>query len=286
MKPETIGVLGARSLVGDCLLEILPVAGFKISAVSRQAIVSTSPQIEWQQWPEDTKEQAVSHWISALPIWILPQFFPFLEQRGCRRIVALSSTSRFVKADSADREEKVVATALAQGEAELQAWAEQNRVRWTILRPTLIYGLGQDKNIAEIVRLIQRFGFFPLTAKGCGLRQPIHAEDVATACLQALDCETSHHRAYNISGGSTLAYRGMVDTIFQALHKPARFFPLPLWLAKIFIAFAHSKPAYRQWTVSMFKRMGQDLVFDHDEATKDFGFSPRTFQLRPEDLPQ
>ncbi len=59
-------------------------------------------------------------------------------------------------------------------------------VEWVILRPTLIYGHGRDKNITEIARFIRRFGFFPLLGKANGLRQPIHVEDVAEACFAAL----------------------------------------------------------------------------------------------------
>jgi hypothetical protein len=35
----------------------------------------------------------------------------------------------------------------------------------------------------------------------------------------------------------------------------------------------------------MVERMNQDMVFDHTEATKDFGFEPRGFQLEKVDIP-
>jgi len=31
--------------------------------------------------------------------------------------------------------------------------------------------------------------------------------------------------------------------------------------------------------------MNRDLVFDHADAARDLGFSPRLFALSPEDLP-
>ena len=102
---------------------------------------------------------------------------------------------------------------------------EGSGVDWVILRPTLIYGLGQDKNISEIVRLIRRFGFFPLVGQAKGLRQPVHAEDVATACLSALEKTDVVNRAYNLSGGETLSYREMINRVFTALGRRPRLIP-------------------------------------------------------------
>jgi hypothetical protein len=38
-------------------------------------------------------------------------------------------------------------------------------------------------------------------------------------------------------------------------------------------------PRYRNWPSAMAERMSRDLVFDHFEATRDFGFAPRAFVL-------
>ena len=85
------------------------------------------------------------------------------------------------------------------------------------MRPTLIYGLGKVKNVREIAALIKRFGFFPIVGAGNGKRQPVHAEDLARACVSALLTETAANRAYNISGGEVLTYREMVNRIFASL---------------------------------------------------------------------
>jgi len=45
-------------------------------------------------------------------------------------------------------------------------------------------------------------------------------------------------------------------------------------------------PRYRHWSVAMAERMNSDLVFDHSDAERDFGFSPRPFWLSLEDLPR
>ncbi|MDH5347119.1 MAG: NAD-dependent epimerase/dehydratase family protein, partial [Nitrospira sp.] len=117
---------------------------------------------------------------------------------GARRVVALSSTSLFVKNDSSDQSEKHIACCLAEGEHALRAWAEAHGVEWVILRPTLIYGRGRDKNLTEIIRFVRRWGFFPLLGKAVGLRQPVHAEDVAAACVSALTLSAVANRTYTL----------------------------------------------------------------------------------------
>ena len=208
-----------------------------------------------------------------------------LEVYGARRVVALSSTSRFTKDDSSDPEERAIALRLADAEARVQAWAASHGVEWIILRPTLIYGLGRDKNIAEIARFVRRFGFFPLFGRAKGLRQPVHADDVAKACLAALRAPCVANQAYNISGNETLTYREMVSRIFAALGRRPRLLTVPLSVFRVAIGCLRWLPRYRHWTTAMAERMDRDLIFEHVDAKQDLGFSPRSFSIDSKDLP-
>ena len=150
-------------------------------------------------------------------------------------------------------------------------------MHWTIFRPTLVYDGVRDKNVMVIARFIRRFGFFPLLGDGAGLRQPVHADDLAEACLMALDQPATFERAYNLSGEETLSYRQMVEKIFGSLGKPARFLIIPAWLFRAAIRVVMLLPGKRNMTPEMATRMNADLCFDHADATRNFGFSPRPF---------
>ncbi len=295
-----LGLLGATSLVGECLLPLLTQAGWHVTAFSRRQTQQVGQVTEGVEWRRLSNADILSSpspkplpaagslplWICVAPIWVLPEHFALLSAHGARRVVALSSTSRFTKDDSSDLQERAVAHRLAEAEAHLQAWAEDHGVEWVVLRPTLIYGRGQDKNIAELARFIQRFGFFPLLGEAIGARQPVHAEDVALACLAGLHCAAAANRAYNISGGETLPYREMVRRVFAALHLRPRLFAIPLAAFKSVLALLRLLPRYRHWSGSMAERMNRDLVFDHADAARDLGFSPRPFLLGQKDLPR
>src|SRR5690606_4278211 len=152
-----------------------------------------------------------------------------------RRIVVLSSTSRFTKRDSSDHGERELSCRLQDGEQWLRTWADAHDVDWVILRPTLIYGGGKDGNISEIARFISRFGFFPLLGPATGLRQPVHARDVAAACVAALTASDRTGREYNLSGADTLPYREMVARVFAALGRRPRFVTIPRFVFRLLL---------------------------------------------------
>jgi len=279
-----VGVLGATSLVGGCLLPILVGAGYKVSSFSRRRPLPFGEGVRWYDVGEE-KWTRLDFCICVAPIWTLPTYFDRLDQLDLRRVVVLSSTSRFTKGDSSDNDEQAVARRLRDCEERFQAWAESRDIEWVILRPTLIYGRGRDKNVAEIARIIKRFGFFPLLGKAQGMRQPVHAEDVATACLAALSSPEARNRSYDLSGAETLAYRDMVSRVFASLGLRPRFLHLPLSIFRMMITCMRYASRYRHWSPTMAERMNRDLAFDHSAAARDLKFSPRPFLLTGDDLP-
>lgn len=290
MSDQKVGILGASCLVGGCLLAQLEEMGWSAIAFSREKRVTIQGgAVDWRQLPAPGSKcteivSPISDWICVFPIWVLPEYFSLIEASGARRVVALSSTSRFTKVGSSDTAENAIAAKLIESEARLQAWTERRGIEWVVLRPTLIYGQGRDKNISEMARFIRRFGFFPLLGSAKGLRQPIHAEDVATACMAAVQVQGAVNRAYNISGGETLVYRDMVARVFAALGRPARLVVVPLWAFRSMVAVLRRLPRYRHWSAAMAERMNLDLVFDHSEAARDLGFKPRGFVLTAKEV--
>ena len=289
-ESSTVGVFGASSFVGECVIQRLRTKGCPIVAFSRfPCDGKTDSNVTWLQLspaiPASCEVLPIQDWLCVAPIWALPRYFPMIERSGARRVVALSSTSLFAKKDSPDPGEQALVRGLHTGEEALRTWAETRGVEWVILRPTLIYGYGRDRNVTEILRFVRRWGAFPLLGRADGLRQPVHAEDVAMACVSALTVPAAGNRAYNLSGGEMLSYRKMVCRIFAAIGKRPQAVTIPRWLFRLTLAALRLLPRYRHWTTEMAERMNYDLVFDHAEAVRDLGFSPRPFQLSQGDVP-
>jgi nucleoside-diphosphate-sugar epimerase len=282
-SPNKIIVTGATSIIGPFLLARLLEAGYEVHALTRKNNPDTAgvSRLFWHQVNVDHPEQLPTVNAVALihlaPLWLLPPLLPALSSRQIKRVIAFGSTSLFSKAHSADASERQVAARLNAAEEAICERCGVLGMNWTIFRPTLVYDCGRDKNITRIARFVERYGFFPLLGKARGLRQPVHADDLAQACLLALDQPVTFNKAYNLSGGEILAYREMVEKIFGALGKRIRFLIVPAWLFHLGIRGAYLFPGKRNITLEMATRMNTDLCFSHSDATKDFGFAPRPF---------
>jgi nucleoside-diphosphate-sugar epimerase len=265
-----VGVLGTTSLVAQSLQPQLE-QSYRVIPFSRRIAKYSG-------------DEQIPLWISLMPILTLAEWYPYIEQRGPQRIVALSSTSVFTKTSSPDDSERVMAERFADAEAELAEWSHKRSIECVILRPTLIYGRGLDRNISQIARFIQRFGFFPVCSPANGLRQPIHVDDVASACKSALETPGAAGRSFNISGGETIAYKQMVTRIFATLGKSPIFLTTPLWMFKVAAPFVRVVPKFHDWTPAMAERMNQDMIFDHSEAEQSLHLQFRPFDLKIEDV--
>lgn len=288
MLNRQVGLIGARSLVGAYLIPKLHQSGHKITAFSRRKsnceLSDGLTNIDWKlidaQPPiKNIENHVIEYWISLAPIWTLPQMFHILQAYGVKRIVVLSSTSLFTKEKSNNFSEQSISSQLALSEENLKTWSKSHGVEWTVLRPTLIYDGYLDKNISEIAKFIRLFHFFPVLGEAKGLRQPIHAADVAAACVAALDSKSATDKAYNISGSETVTYRNMVLGVFNALGMRPRLLTVPLWLFCCAVSIVRILPRYRKWTSAMAERMNIDMIFSHDAAFKDFSFSSRSFDM-------
>jgi nucleoside-diphosphate-sugar epimerase len=273
----TVLVLGATSLIGGYLERALAEAGVAYTQVSRRP-----PPLDlcWLQAdlndPDLADKLPPTHLVYALsPIWLLPDALPALSAAGMKRLVAFSSTSVFTKAASPEASERDVADRLARAEAAVTAFCEANGAAWTILRPTLIYDEWRDGNVSRLAALIRRFGVLPVSGRGGGLRQPVHARDLALGALAAAAAKAAWNKAYDLPGGETLTYREMAGRIFDSLNKPRFIVSLPPWLWRL--AFAAARPLLPGATAAMGNRMETDLTFDGGPAARDFGWAPRRF---------
>jgi nucleoside-diphosphate-sugar epimerase len=284
-------LLGATSLIGRFLTPRLERAHIQGVAVSRSPPMNykrdggqkVASALMWasgdltapEMLPDLGSADAI---ISLSPIWLLPPALPRLLETGARRVIAFSSTSRLTKLNSPLPDERAVAERLAGGEAQTLALCAAAGAACTLLRPTLIYAEGQDRNVSRLAALIRRFGVLPLSGAGEGLRQPVHADDLAWAALALLDAPAAFGKIYALPGGETLSYRAMVERVFESLGRAPRILtvPPPLWRLGLTLA----SPVLKGATSAMGQRMAQDLTFDPTPAATDFGWSPRPFRPR------
>ena len=273
-------VIGARSLIGRRLREVVSGWPGEVRFTSRRPLSGQSLIFDLDHPETFDPGLEFTHVIMCSPIWLANDaVLNRLVQLGMKRLIAFSSTSRLTKGASSEPAEREVVEQLAQGEGAIATFCPRYGVAYTILRPTLIYDEGQDENVSQIASLIRKLGFFPVCGPATGLRQPVHARELARAALQALPARAAFDRDYNLSGGGALTYRAMVERIFRGLGRKPLIVSLPLEVWKFALAvvdwFRPNKTLKRN--ISMVARMNVDQWFDHAAATHDFGYEPGPF---------
>lgn len=276
---------GRTSTIGPLVIPLLLTQGFQVHALGRKPLGGGEhpsglhgSRLDLADPLQTMPDVSAATLIHSASLWLLPGWLEKFHACGVRRVIAFSSTSRFTKQASASAYELEVVNKLIAAEEHVAAECERLGMVWTIFRPTLIYGgAGGDRNVADIARLIRRFGFFPVFGSASGRRQPVDAADLAQACVSSLAAPASYNKAYNLSGGETLAYIDMVRRIFETLGRPPRFIRIPMPAFRLAVKLARLHPRFAHLTPDMALRMQADLVFDHSEATRDFGYKPGRF---------
>jgi nucleoside-diphosphate-sugar epimerase len=199
--------------------------------------------------------------ISLLPMSVLVQFLPRFI--GVKSITIVGPPRHHAN------------SALA--ESVLQGWCVRSNVFYTLLRPSMTYDCIHDSNITRIAKFIDRYRFLPIAMPAKGLRQPIHADDVAKAIINSLGNDAVYGKTLDIAGGEVLSYREMAERVFHSLGMKPRFLPVPMhWLAKGFALAVKVRLANESaFGESTFHKMNEDMIVDTREGLRLLDYQPR-----------
>jgi len=270
-------IIGANSQIGDFLLPRLLQRGDRLSAWVRRAPIKAHP-INWIH--ADVYQYAgaepVDALISAGPLDALPRLLELHAPLGLKQVVAFSSMSATAKAGSAQPDERAQALALQTMEGAVFSTAKRLGLSVAILRPTMIYGCGRDRNLSRLRGVAQRARLILLPASANGLRQPVHASDLAHAAIAALDRRVQG--VLELGGAHSLTYREMTERVLRTV-------PGPVWLQTVPDAIFSRLMA---WTKALdrgqIERLNVDQCADLGPAARELGFSPRGFDPQPCDF--
>ena len=266
-------VLGARSFVALPLVPRLLGEGYDVKAVSRQP--DKLPSFATEAYTKMALSQLEASDLSGLLISLMPiwQTAALLERLRLKlsRAVVLSSSSIINKAAS----DQALVGQLAEAEERLVKLFDSHDIRYLMLRPSLIFGYGQDQNVSFILKSLKRYHIMPYLGEAQGIRQPIHADDLAEAIAVALGTD---HSAKRIAiGGLPIAYKEMVNVLAGATNTAYVALHLPRGLVRAAIAIASLLPRYKFMDMAMFERMNEDLLVDNSLAKALLNHKPKRF---------
>jgi len=293
-KRGVVCVTGASSQLGVFLLPRLRQAGFRVLALGRDAPLRPLEVADGVTWMRtglladgERRDQVLrqpppEQLVSCGPLELALRLV--LRYPGLQRVVAFSSSSVLSKAASQDPEERRRMAAMAADEEALTAACAERGLPLLLLRPTLIYGCGMDRNVSLLAKLAGRFGVIPLAGPAGGLRQPVHADDLARLAVRALQSDPPLDAVSAASGGSTLSYREMALRIAALQPRRVRLLSVPERLMAALVRVLSLLPGTPSVNAEMVRRQSQDLVFDDKALRLALDWTPRPFDPHPEDF--
>lgn len=268
----TVLVFGGSSQIGQYLLPLLAAGNEPVVALSREARAPVAG-VTWLSGHLPDAVPAVEH-VSAIfslgPLQSCASWLGKTAPLPAPRVVAISSMSAESKRVSEVPAERALAQLLRDSEIALAAACAKHGSAWTVLRPTLVYGAGLDKSLTPIARRAMRLRVFPLPM-GHGMRQPVHAQDLAYAALSASNSPAAAGKILAIGGGERLTAGEMFARVQRSLPMYTLPLPLPAWLLR----------AARRGVGKLrgpLSRLEADLVADNTEITRLLGVQPRPFR--------
>jgi NADH dehydrogenase len=147
---------------------------------------------------------------------------------------------------------------------------------WTILRPGVIYGDGDDM-ITHLVKMIRTSPVFPVVGSGASLLQPVDARDVAEAVAAALARPESAGHTYDVVGPDRLPLRDVVRLVADACDLPIWVVPTPIFAQRWAVTAMNAAMKNPLSTPAQLQMLVDGLVGDPVPARRDLGLEPRRF---------
>lgn len=276
---NTIAIIGASGEVGFRLVHALHSA-HRIIAIVRnreKRDFSPYPGVEVRQVDDISDVASLARALDGCDAIVNAGYIWFAEhihqsilrsRTPVRHVVFTGSTGIFTHLPSPSADRKRAAEAFIH---------EHYRCHWTIIRPTMIYGHKDDRNISRLVKAVARYPFMPLIGTGSSLIQPVLIHDLVKAYGTALLNPKYYDKSYDIGGGKAYSNRELIACTASSLGRPARLVPIPAALVRSGVALLSMlglSPVSREQV----RRFQENKDIDLSAFVADFEFVPRDFE--------
>ena len=270
-----IFLTGATGYTGKFVLDALVKAGERVRClVRRNSSVNGLDDVSFHTGDLERPESFVdalagcTSVISVAHIRFAPQIVDACRKAGIIRAVFFSSTRRFSKIDDASVD------AVIAGEETVVT----SGLDYTLLRPSMIYGPGDDRNISRLYAFLNRHRLMPILGAGNNLVQPVYVADVAAAARDALWRAMAIGRAYILAGPKPMTYCDMIDVLAHTAGRLVLKVHIPLFVARPLVGLGEKLMPKFPLQVAQVRRLGENRAFDISKARWELCFAPRSFE--------
>jgi nucleoside-diphosphate-sugar epimerase len=186
-----------------------------------------------------------------------------------RRIVYLSAVSAAYAKKNAYGESK----------AEAERLIRESGLDYTILRLTMVYGPAGGLHFQKLVSLLTRLPLLcPVPGPGTARLQPVFVEDVVQAVELALRSPAAPGKTYNVSGGTVLRLRDLIDQIVASKGLRRRRLHVPLALCRVGVSALAVVLPPSFFSPDALLGLTQDAELDHSQFGQECGYAPLSLE--------
>jgi nucleoside-diphosphate-sugar epimerase len=274
-------VTGGTGFTGSRVLPLLLKNGYQVRCLyrpgsDRSIALRAQPEIEWALG-DISNPQALSASmqgtdalvnIVSLGFGHADSIISAAQDAGIQRTIFISTTAIFTQLNARSKTVRLAA----------ERAIETSGLQYTVLRPTMIYGSPRDRNMWRLIRFMRFSPMIPIFGDGNYLQQPIYVGDVAQAIVSCLCNDQTIGKSYNIAGKTPLTYNQVVDTIAEQMHKRVWKIHIPSTPVVSLLRFLERLHIPFPIKAEQVLRLNENKDFSYEEAARDFGFSPTSFE--------
>lgn len=189
---------------------------------------------------------------------------PYLQRSGGRRSVHVTTTSIFSKY-----------APYAEKYRQIEKRLTSIPIPHAILRPTMIYGNNNDRNMSRLLKFLDKSPVFPVFGPGTALVQPVHVDDLADGIVAAI-----HGRVrgpFNLAGPEPMSYNDILKEASSALGRRVRLIHVDHRIAAALVNVFQRIPKFSVKHEQVM-RLLEDEAFDIARSQAKLGFSLRPFR--------
>ena len=184
------------------------------------------------------------------------------------RVVFISSTSIFTYLNSTSKNTRIRA----------EKSIKSSSLSWTIIRPTMIYGATNDRNMIRLIKWIDSYPLIPVFGAGLCFQQPVNVKDLAWLIVEVLNNKKSYREIFNVSGKRALTFNEILEIISKGLNKTIIKIYLPFKLMAWILLLLERVNINLPIKSEQILRLNENKVFSHKKAEKFFGYKPMEFE--------